>query len=761
MCKKLSFLTVLLTMALLLPALLQTAAMGQGLLVDVAPNRKVRLPRPPIIWPGPRPFPRPIPRPVPSSYKIKQLDVRVTLADQVAKVQVTQSFVNTGSRQMEVVFMFPLPYDGAISRLTLMVDGKEYEAKLLDAKEARSTYEAIVRKNQDPALLEWMGTGMFKTSVFPVPPGAERKVSLSYTQLCRTDRGLTDFLFPLSTAKYTSKPIETVSFTLNINSQSDIKNVYSPTHQVEIKRPGNKQAVVTYTGKNEIPTGDFRLMFDVGSKAVGTSVISYRPDTGEDGYLLLLASPEVKAADAKQPSKTIVFVVDRSGSMSGKKIEQAKAALKFVLNNLSEGDLFNVVAYDSVVETFAPELQRYDNDSRKKALGFVEGIYAGGSTNISGALKAALGMLKDSKRPSYVIFLTDGKPTTGVTKESQLVADAKSQNNVRARLLSFGVGYDVNSRLLDKLARANFGQSEYVRPNEDIEDRVASLYNKIDSPVLMDVAVKFDVEGFVRRAPGKSRTEEGSTINRLYPKGTIDLFAGQQLVLVGRYKQAGTAKVTITGTVGGEQRTFDFPATLVASSGDETYAFVEKLWAMRRIGELIDEIDLQGKNQELVKELVTLSQRHGILTPYTSFFADDGATGNQNLALNVRRADLLLKKLEVTAGKAGFAQRDAKAKLQRATTAAPSGAARYRKADSDELVIVNTVKNLGSKTFYRRGKQWVDSTVTAELEKKAIKIKRYSKAYFALVDQYGKDVAKYLAIDEPVVLKLGSKVYVF
>jgi Ca-activated chloride channel family protein len=749
MCKKLSGLVGLLIVAMLLPMV----AMGQGLLVDVAPNRKVRLPRP-IISPGPRPFPRPNPRPVPSSYKIKQLDVKVTLTDQVAKVQVTQSFVNTGSRQMEVVFMFPLPYDGAISRLTLMVDGKEYEAKLLDAKQARSTYEAIVRKNQDPALLEWMGTGMFQTSVFPVPPGAERKVSLSYTQLCRTDRGLTDFLFPLSTAKYTSKPVETVSFTLNINSGSDIKNVYSPTHEVEIKRPANKQAIVTYTGKNEIPTSDFRLMFDVGSKAVGTSVLTYRPKTGEDGYLLLLASPEVKSADAKQPSKTIVFVVDRSGSMSGKKIEQAKAALKFVLNNLSEGDLFNIVAYDSVVESFAPELQRYDNDSRKKALGFVEGIYAGGSTNISGALKASLGMLKDTKRPSYVIFLTDGKPTTGVTTESQIVADAKSQNNVRARLISFGVGYDVNSRLLDKLARANFGQSEYVRPNEDIENRVASLYNKIDSPVLTDVVVNFDVEG--------AKTEDGNTINRLYPKGTIDLFAGQQLVLVGRYKKAGDAKVTITGTVGGEKRSLDFPAKLVASSGDETYAFVEKLWAMRRVGELIDEIDLQGRNQELVKELVTLSQRHGILTPYTSFFADDGARGGpQPLAANIRRAEIRLKALDQVAGKAGFAQRDAKKRLQEAAKA-PSGAGRYRKADdSDELVIVNTVKNLGSKTFYRRGEQWVDSTVTAELEKKAIKIKRYSKEYFALVDKYGKDMAKYLAIDEPVVLKLGSKVYEF
>jgi Ca-activated chloride channel family protein len=185
-------------------------ARSQGLLVVVDPAEHVRLPRPPIIiWP-PHPFPRPVPTPEPLAvtYKIDALEVNAQLADQVAKVQVSQSFVNTGSRQMEVAFIFPLPYDGAVDRMTLLVDGREMPAKLLNADEARRTYEAIVRKNRDPALLEWVGTGMFKTSVFPVPPGAKRTVSLRYVQLCRKQEGMTDFLFPLSTAKYTSQPVE-------------------------------------------------------------------------------------------------------------------------------------------------------------------------------------------------------------------------------------------------------------------------------------------------------------------------------------------------------------------------------------------------------------------------------------------------------------------------------------------------------------------------------------------------------------------------
>jgi len=255
--------------------LVPVIAQAQGVLVVVDPNSQVRLPRP-IIWPRP-PHPRPTPPPPPARYKIKELQVNARLIDQVAQVQVSQTFENTGSRQLEVSFIFPLPYDGAIERMTLLVDGKEYPAQLLDAKEARRLYENIVRKNKDPALLEWMGTGLFKTSVFPVPPGAKRTVSMRYSQMCRKQDGLTDFLFPLSTAKYTSHAVEEFSIRASIESQDEIKNVYSPTHSVDIKRPDDNHAVVTLTKKNEVPSADFRLLYDVGRGKVSTRVVSYRP----------------------------------------------------------------------------------------------------------------------------------------------------------------------------------------------------------------------------------------------------------------------------------------------------------------------------------------------------------------------------------------------------------------------------------------------------------------------------------------------------
>jgi len=771
-------------------------ALSQGVLIVVDPPHPMPLPRP-YYWVPPRP-PVPPPEP-PASYKIKELALQARIVDQVARVQVSQSFVNTGSRQMEVSFVFPLPYDGAVDQLTFMVDGKEIPAKLLPAGEARSIYEGYVRRNQDPALLEWIGTGMFKTSVFPVPPGAERKVNLRYNQLLRKDRHVTDFLFPLSTAKYTSAPVERVLIEASIESAIAIKSVYSPTHTIDVKRSDDRHATVRFELQNQVPASDFRLFYDVAKGEVGASVLSYRPGTDDDGYFLLLASPQIKADTAERPAKTTIFVVDRSGSMSGKKIEQAKEALKFVLNNLRQGDTFNIIAYDSSVESFRPELQKYDEATRQAALGFIEGIYAGGSTNIDGALTTALEMIQDASRPSYVLFLTDGLPTAGETNEAKIVDRARQRNKYRTRVVNLGVGYDVNSRLLDRLSRANYGQSEFVRPDEDLEAHVSRLHSRISAPVMTEVKVEVDVE--------KSKVEQGPAINRVYPREVYDLFEGEQLVLVGRYKLPGNAKVVVQGKVGDKQNKFDFPAELTEKSKDESYSFVEKLWAMRRIGEIIDELDLKGKNDELIQELVALSTKHGILTPYTSFLADENpppqVAGGATWGLE--RARQALRRLDEAEGRAGFAQRAEKKYLQEAIIApqssgfalpaapamdaagyggglggmagrpaaaasAPAGmagsAVRYRDVESDREVAVQSVQIVGNETLYKRGNQWfAASAKDVDLERDAGKVKtveRFSDEYFQLVAT--NTAAENTALSrqqtgEELVIKLRGQIY--
>lgn len=684
----------------------------------------------------------PHPIPVRADCKIRLIDVHADVQDQTAKVRIEQVFQNPGSIPMEAQVFFPLPEGAAVSALTLIVDGKEMTGRVLPRDEARRIYEDIVRRRRDPALLEYMGRDLYQTSVFPVPPNGESKVQIRYAQLLKRDSGLTSLLLPLGTAKHSNKPIEKFSVTVNLAAAAPIRTVYSPTHQAEITRPDATHAVAKLSLTNVTNPDDLRLLYSTDAGPVGLNVISYKPDDKDDGYFVMLASPEARANGSQKMPKTVVFVADRSGSMSGKKMEQAKAALQFLLRQLEPTDTFNIVAFDSEVETFRPELQRGDTATVRDAIAWVDRLHAGGGTNIDGAMRAGLRMLTDTSRPNYVLFMTDGEPTVGERQEVKLAANAAAENKVRARLFIFGVGFDVNGRLLDRLAREMRGQSVYVRPNENIEAPISALYAKVGSPMLTDLAVDIQLYG-------------GAT-SRVYPRQMPDLFRGDQLVLVGRYRKGGAAKINLTGVAGAKKEAFSFPATFVETSHDESNGFVARLWAIRRIGEIIDELDLRGRNQELVDELVALSQKHGILTPYTSFLADDnvrlGAL-RENAAMASR---LVADELSVTTGAGGFMQRDIKAQMQNAPIAAPSASFA---PPGQQGRSAAAVQQIGQKAFFKKNQTWQDSTVTTEQAKNAIHVAQFSREYFDLAASNGGRMAQYLALDGPVLVNLAGKTY--
>jgi Ca-activated chloride channel homolog len=772
--------------ALVFSSQLISAARSQGIIIDRRPTI-----------------------PISHSYEIREVSIDGRVRDQVAEVQVSQTFHNPGSTQLEAEFLFPLPEEGAIQNFVLMVDGRELPGRLVPKDEARRIYEDIVRSKRDPALLEYMGRGLYRTSVFPIPPGADRKVTMRYTQLCKRERDLIEFAYPLSTQKFTSKPIQRLAVNISLQSKEPIKSIYCPSDDVKIDRFGDRDVKVSMEHRDVVPSRDFRLVYTLAGGAFSANIISIRPTESEDGYFLLLASPEVKPADARPMPKTVIFVIDRSGSMAGKKIEQARKALKSVLNNLREDDLFNIVAYDDRVESFKPELERYSSRVREEAERFVDNIREGGSTNIDSALKTSLAMIHDSTRPSYVLFLTDGLPTAGETRELSIAENCRSANARRSRVFCFGVGYDVNARLLDRLSGGNSGTSEYVKPDEDIESHVAAFYSKMTRPALSDIRIELS----------------GVDVNRTYPRDLPDLFEGGQIVWVGRYRQSGRTTIRVTGKVGGESRSLEFPAELAGASSGSSYDFVERLWAVRRLGDLIDQIDLHGQNRELVDELVSLSTRYGILTPYTSFLADERVP--LQAAANSDRTRYLLSELGDVSGQSGVEQRRGKQLMMRAEReansaysydelsvagsggggggggppAAPSasraGQVREKKtrsaastgnggrmmageaaeafsaggistaspssrpADGEgkDGAAAAKVRRIGSKTFYWKKERWIESSLTEEEAEKATLITQLSDEYFKLARAQRAGNNQYLSLDEPITVKLDGKVY--
>ena len=727
----------------------------------------------------PRPIP-PTPRPLPvPQYRISSVEVEAAVVDQGAKVQVQQVFENTGSTPMEAVFVFPLPDEAAISDLTLMVDNQELIGKLHRREEARRIYEEIVRRHRDPALLEYVGQGLYQTSVFPIPPGGKRTVQIRYTQLLKREQGLVSFRLPFGNTRHSGRPIQRLQVTVRVESPEPLQALYSPSHTLEISRPDPRHAVCQLKLQESFQPDDFHLLFGGDTKAAGVRLLSHRRNGAEEGTFLLLASPAEGGAPEPPIARTLLFVVDKSGSMSGAKMEQARDGLRFLVRQLRPMDTFNIIAYESQVTLFRPELQVGDAASMEAALQWVDGLYAGGGTAIDGALKEAFRLATDPKRPTFVVFLTDGLPTVGEVQELKIAQNARQGNQVRARLFPFGVGFDVNARLLDRLAADHRGASSYVRPNENIEAGIATLYNRIGSPLLTDLQLQWRLEPAL--PPG------AEVVNRTYPKQLTDLYRGEQLVYVGRYRQPGKVRVTLSGVRGAERVALDAEGELVAQSTDDSLIFVERLWATRRIGELIEQLDLEGRNPELIDELVQLSQRHGILTPYTSFLAEEVTALGASVVNRRETLKRLEEGLRRESGESGVEQRAFKGNLQR-STAAPAGGAgtgaaaglggEQKREVAQQLMknagrgtlavdvngkawVATSVQTVGGKTFFRKQGVWRDSTVTDEQVAKARKVRQFSPEHFDLAAQDNGRWGRYLAFTatESVLVNLGDETW--
>ncbi len=597
-----------------------SAARADGLIV---------IHNPPVIVPGHFSF---------APLEVTYHKVDCTIKDQVAVTTVDQEFYNPNSAVLEGDYIFPVPKDANINKFTMEINGKPMEAELLPADKARQIYEDIVRKSRDPALLEYAGRAMFKVRIFPIEANSKKRVQLKYTELLRQDNNLLDYHYTLNTEKYSSKPIPNVSIKVTIDTTTPITTLYSPTHEVEIKRHSDTNAVVGFEGKDIRPDNDFHLYIGRKAAPVGISVLTYKPDADKDGYFVLLAAPSL-SKEVKAMPKDVVFVMDTSGSMSSDhKIDQAKKALTFCVNTLNPDDRFDIVRFSTEAEPFFKELTPVNEDNKKKALDFIDSMKASGGTAIDDALTLSMdelrGKVGGEKAPQHLrmlVFLTDGQPTVGEQNPDKIIADAK-QHGADVRIFSFGIGTDVNTKLLDQVAEQTRGYSQYVLPNENIEVAVSNFFAKVQDPVIAGVKVDF---------PDVAAT-------KLYPREMPDLFKGDQLVVFGSYSKAGKTAVVLKGMVNGKEQTFAQDVSFEDKT-DATNEWIGKLWATRRVAYLLDEIRLHGESTELKDEVVALARRWGVVTPYTAMLIIE-----DERRLGIPVASRSLREMEVDRGAVGM-----------------------------------------------------------------------------------------------------------
>ncbi len=721
---KLRFLLMSVSLLLLVAA----NAVAQGIIV---PGPCERCPRPP----------RPIP--LPRSLPIKSIKIDTKILSQVATTHVEQIFRNDTDATLEGTYLFPIPEQASITEFAIWDGDRRLVGEVRSREEARRIYDEIVRRQRDPGLLEYAGKDLFQASIFPIPPRSDKKLEITYSQVLKAESGTVAYRYPLGTGRQATQ-IGTVSGRIELDSKEPLRNIYSPTHAVEVKRNGDRRSVVTFeSGKDP---QDFQLFYGLSREDFGVTLLTHR-EPGKDGYYLLMISPKDDWSEQEYAAKDIVFVLDTSGSMADAgKMEKARAALLYGVRILRPQDRFNIISFAGEERLMEARMITADDAGRKRGETFAQSLKPMGGTNINQALQVAMHQFESSERPKILVFMTDGLPTVGVTIPDQIVANARNERRPGLRLFTFGVGYDVNTALLDKLAAENGGVADYVEPKEDLEVKVSNFFTKVNYPVLTDL--KLDMAGV--------------ETDLVYPRALPDVFRGSQVTLIGRYRNPidlDFVRLQLGGKANAANKTFLYN-NLRFPLREDANDFLPRLWATRRVGWLMEQVRSNGEQQELRDEIVDLGTRYGIVTPYTSYLA---------LEPGAAPADVTATRRDNRGFSGGqvFSNSPAPAKAEaRATTGA--GAVQQSKrareqqekmrVDMDEEIESSAVKNSGGKTFYLVDGVWTDSEFKTASKLPATTIKFGSDEYFELLKQKPK-LGAFFSLGERVVVVFEGRVY--
>lgn len=670
-------------------------------------------------------------------------DVKVGMADRVLRYEVTETFVNRSGRIAEADYVFPLPAGAAFEDLKLSINGELVSGETMSADKARGIYEEIVRKLRDPALVEWMGQGLLRTRIFPIQPGEEKKVVVRFQAVATREGDALRIDYRRGTDPNTSlpqpRPVREdrprgteqdswTSFSLYYKSEGAYGEPYSPTHTLRTRSEGNTRLVEARGSAPEVTI----LLPLRNANTAAMSVLTHAPGDTR-GFALITITPP--SAPRRTLPRDVTFVVDVSGSMRGIKLEQAKKAGHALLESLGERDRFRVIDFSTDIRSFEDGWVDATRHNVRNALRYIDALRADGSTNISGALEAALRSRPDEERLPLLVFITDGEPTVGERDPGRIAALA-SRLRGETRIFSIGVSAEVNAALIEQLAVQGRGTAHYVRNDESVERTVSLLASRLTSPVLTNVRLRAD----------------GVRLSQVMPSGPIDVFAGQDLVVLARYEGSGGATIRLEGDAADGPLTWSTRARFAGH--DRGNAFVARLWAAQRIGWLAAEKRVNGGNAEIDQEIRTLGERYGIPTEFSSYLVVepgmDVSRRRDVAAQSMGQGRTALDQVVVTgAGSAVSAKGGTRGTMPPATAptaneqrfeAARSAAVQRDAKSMAELesdVGVGT-RTVGTRLFRLEGGVWKDAALTTA--HRTVRVKPFSALYFDLmkrVEQLG------------------------
>ena len=658
-------------------------------------------------------------------------NVTVTLADGVLHYDVDETFVNHGGRIGEADYIFPLPHNAAFSDLKLSINGQLVGGETMDAQHARAIYEEIVRRQRDPALVEWMGYGMLRTRIFPILPGESKRVVVRFDQVAERegDALRIDYVRGGATSQHQTRDrvrailidngAMSTSFTLRYAVGSQYGKPYSPTHDLRFtEREGMN--VVSASGDGSELTLLVPIPHSNGKPVITLLTNNSRQD---DGFALINVVPPNESRDIAP--RDITFALDVSGSMAGEKMEQARAAGRQLLQSLNPRDRFRLIDFSTDVRSFRDGFVQATPANIRAAQQYLAGLAAEGSTNISGALAEALRVRDDAQAGNHlqiVLFLTDGMPTIGETNADAIAAQAALTRGA-ARVFTFGLGADVNASLLEQLALQGRGTAQFVRPSENVERAVSVVSARLTNPVATDVRV----------------TADGVQLNKLLPGTPIDVFAGQNVVILARYSGSGSATLHFDGN--SPNGPIHWTQQVTFPRDEKSNPFIGRLWATQRIGYLSAERRRLGGNAELDGEIRSLGEQFGIPTEFTSFLVQEPqasapnriilrGAGGISAVVPPQSASALNAPVSVQAFEAAKRATEQRAAVSLASADKAAGGV-------TDLNTDGAVSHVGDHTFVLSKGTWTD-TGASTMEKASgtvvIHVRAFSTAYFRILD---------------------------
>ncbi len=679
------------------------------------------------------PTPPPPGRVQPMAWNVTRVatSIRATVEGRVARIEVEEQFRNNGGGMAEGTYHYPLAGEAVFQSLSLWMGEQEMRGELMDVAHARGIYEEIVRRRRDPALVTLAGHQLLRAQVFPIQPGETRKVVLRFTQLLDKEGDALRWRYALGPEERGSARPD---IRVTLREPAQFGSPFSPTHTVRVTGDDDRDVAITDAAR-----GDVELFLPLRSTAAGLTVVSHAP-SGEDGYFLLYVTPPELAA-TQRIGRDLTMVVDVSGSMSGPKLEQAKAAVLQMLGTLSSRDRFRLISFSSGVHAFRDAFTAADAASLESARNWANSLVADGGTNIEGALREALKRDRSGAHDGnmdVLLFLTDGVPSVGETRPEQLAALA-SQDASGTRVFTVGIGTDVNTFLLERMAQDGRGASEFVPPNGNVEQTVGNLARKLRAPALVDLHI----------------VSSPARIVSIEPVRMPDLFAGQELVVLGRYQGSGRGPLVIEGTRDGQTVRVSTPIEFSAHDNDHEY--VSTLWAARRIGALTRTMRLEGATPARIEEIKALALRHGIVTEYTAYLVQEPTVASAMMpqapggSRRIRDDRAMLNSVVVTGaaapappsptaqtGKAAFEAAQTSADMVSAVTVSgarqASNRAQDRSMDSTATVTsaggMSRQRVIGSRRYEQQGAAWTDA---GQRTQRIVTIEAFSSAYFALL----------------------------